>query len=201
MQGIRWNLGDGRKVNFWWDCWALEDNPLIFYAQQPLPVELINSTVSKCVNGDGSWNWGLFANLLPNNVILRIAAIKPPLNNCGRDEIRWAHSKTWLFTVKSAYLSLIQQQSALDDPGWKIIWKWQGPQRIKMFLWLAVQNKLKTKAELARRHIPINSNCDICGYQLEDTLHVLRDCSMATRIWRSLLPNENTVSFFSLNLH
>ena len=81
MQGIRWNLGDGRKVNFWWDCWALEDKPLIFYAQQPLPVELINSTVSKCVNGDGSWNWGLVANLLPNNVILRIAAIKPPLNN------------------------------------------------------------------------------------------------------------------------
>ena len=72
-------------------------------------MELINSTVSECVNGDGSWNWGLFANLLPNNVILRIAAIKPPLNSGGRDEIRWAHSKTGLFIVKSAYLSLIQQ--------------------------------------------------------------------------------------------
>ncbi|KAH9705279.1 putative ribonuclease H protein [Citrus sinensis] len=110
LQGIRWNLGDGRKVKFWWDCWALKDKRLIFYAQQPLPEELINSTVSDCVNGDGSWNWGLFANLLPDNVILRIAPIKPPLNSGGKDEIRWAHSKTGIFKVKSAYLYLIQQK-------------------------------------------------------------------------------------------
>lgn len=60
-----------------------------------------------------------------------------------------------LFTTKSAYLMLSGSISVVEDYRLQSVWRWKGPQSVRTFLWQALLDRLKTKAELARRHIPI----------------------------------------------
>lgn len=69
-----------------------------------------------------------------------------------------------------------------------------------IFIWLVLHNRLKIKAEILRRHIQIGSVCDRCGTSVEDTLHVIRDCLVAKRLWNRVIPMSHRQSFYSWNL-
>ena len=55
-RGIRWNVGNGWKVKFWWDCWATAPFTLADLAIQPIPPDLSDLYVADFVSTDGSWN-------------------------------------------------------------------------------------------------------------------------------------------------
>ena len=80
--------------------------------------------------------------------------------------------------------------SVVEDYCWRSIWRWKGPQSVRIFLWQALHDCLKTKSELARRHIPISEACDRCGASIEDTLHALRDCVAVKTLWLKVVPLE-----------
>ncbi|CAN1818654.1 Putative ribonuclease H protein At1g65750 [Linum perenne] len=67
---------------------------------------------------------------------------------------------------------------------WRRVWKWEGPAKIKHFLWLASHGKLMTNAERRKRHITVDVVCPVCQSNCEDTEHVLRRCSFAHLVWR-----------------
>ncbi|KAK9233421.1 hypothetical protein WN943_023671 [Citrus x changshan-huyou] len=46
--------------------------------------------VAELVTPDGTWEWHSFEHFLPNNLLLLIAAIKPPSVISGDDQIFWA---------------------------------------------------------------------------------------------------------------
>ncbi|KAH9734521.1 putative ribonuclease H protein [Citrus sinensis] len=186
LKGTRWALGDGKRVKFWWDLWLSEADNLQSYAQNPIPDQLINLCVADFSDNNGNWNWHLFAHLLPNHIILKIASVKAPCAYSGEDQCYWAYSNTGHFTAKSAYLSLHQPDNVADKSLWNLAWKWNGPQSIRTFIWLAISNRLKTKSELLRRHITMDATCCSCSHHLEDTIHVLRDCIIARQIYYNL---------------
>lgn len=70
----------------------------------------------------------------------------------------------------------------------RLAWSWQGPQCIRLFIWLVLHDRLKTKAELMGRYNSTGSVCDRCGESLESALHVLRDCMVAKRVWNRVIP-------------
>ena len=63
-----------------------------------------------------------------------------------------------------------------------------------------MHGRIKTKEELFKRHIQISMDCEYCGQEKDDVIHVLRDCVVAKRIWNHLVPGMFKQSFFSLNL-
>ncbi|KAL9454363.1 hypothetical protein AB3S75_009869 [Citrus x aurantiifolia] len=63
-----------------------------------------------------------------------------------------------------------------------------------------MHGRIKTKEELFKRHIQISMDCEYCGQEKEDVIHVLRDCVVAKRIWNHLVPGKFKQSFFSLDL-
>lgn len=130
------------------------------------------------------------------HILLRIALIQPPSQNNGDHQVYWAESNNRSFMVKSAYNAISSYHNRNEDFSWDIVWRWKGPQSIRTFLWLVTHNRLKTKAELARRHILADAGCDHCGCGVEDRLHVLRDCMAAKRIWHRLIPVEALQFFF-----
>ncbi|CAN1148505.1 Putative ribonuclease H protein At1g65750, partial [Linum perenne] len=69
---------------------------------------------------------------------------------------------------------------------WGKIWRWQGPHRIKFFLWLANNERLLTNAERTRRHLSNSPICPRCNSEAESVAHVLRDCQFAADTWASL---------------
>ncbi|CAN1308034.1 Putative ribonuclease H protein At1g65750 [Linum perenne] len=62
---------------------------------------------------------------------------------------------------------------------WDKVWKWEGPYRIKSFLWLAVHGRLLTNSERVRRHLATSAACPRCGAASESVAHALRDCPLA----------------------
>ncbi|KAE8654104.1 hypothetical protein F3Y22_tig00117056pilonHSYRG00889 [Hibiscus syriacus] len=51
----------------------------------------------------GDWRWQLFEQLLPHDILLRIAALKGPSNMMNQDCVGWRCNNDLSFTVKSAY--------------------------------------------------------------------------------------------------
>ncbi|KAA3453051.1 Retrovirus-related Pol polyprotein LINE-1 [Gossypium australe] len=138
--------------------------------------------IGDMVNIDGSWNLDLFRAWVPEEVINRITSIPPPHPDSGADRVIWARSITGIFSVRSAYWSLKEDTWHPHDEYWKLPWKYRGPQRVRMFLWLAFKQRLLTNSERARRGISYNSSYLTCGQGIEDLNHILRDCPTAKEI-------------------
>ena len=174
--------------------------PLLELTVAPVPDDQVHLQIIHFGNEDEGWKWGMFSELLPHAVVLQIAAHQPPHHSGSPDHLYWGLSSSGLFTTKSAYQMLACTESPHTGRTWNLIWKWIGPQRIRNFMWLAVQDRLMTNVERARRHLGSSEMCELCGVGRETTLHVLRDCWFAKRLWYNLLTNDNHTDFFSLGL-
>ena len=81
-----------------------------------------------------------------NNLVSRLAAISL---NQERDGFKWNLDPTGVFSVKSHYMGLINQ----DVPNLnKRIWKLKAPLKIKKFLWYLRRGVILTKDNLAKRN-------------------------------------------------
>ena len=71
-----------------------------------------------------------------------------------------------------------------------LIWKSLAPKKCKIFLWLAVRDKVYTKQRMARKSL---SDSPLCphGCQEEETIiHLLFSCTHVNRVWLKMgLPN------------
>ncbi|KAM5549518.1 hypothetical protein ABKV19_000773 [Rosa sericea] len=100
------------------------------------------------------------------------------------DKIIWSGTSNGHFSVKSAYLSLFDEENA--DFCWKFLWRLCMPPKLKIFFWLIVQGKLLTNAERMKRRFTRDELCPICHVHTESLLHMLRDCPRVTKIWQKL---------------
>ncbi|CAN1788760.1 Putative ribonuclease H protein At1g65750 [Linum perenne] len=66
---------------------------------------------------------------------------------------------------------------------WNQIWSWSGPNRIRCFLWLALQEKLLSNCSRVRRRMAADASCDLCRDPEESVVHILLDCSFAADSW------------------
>ncbi|CAL1359887.1 unnamed protein product [Linum trigynum] len=200
MQGTTWSLRSGQDTSFWGDIWldsgvALKDL-LPHEADQPDESILVAGMVDE----DGRWDWNKFEHMLSHEMWIQIAGTVPPCRESGEDRTIWALEEDGCFRLRSAYALAAGFADEEEQRCWKVIWKWDGPSRVRHFLWLAYQSKLMTNEERKRRKLTTNSGCVRCPLIDEDILHVLRDCEMATVAWKELIPREKHQNFFSMPL-
>lgn len=143
-----------------------------------------------------TWDWNLVTSILPNAVVSKICAELPHKVILARKV-----STNSNFTTKSAY-TMTSNYDGPKDHVWKLIWKIQAPERVKMFVWLATQNKLPTRERYSKWQKSF-ANCELYNHKFynhpaENTLHILRDCNYATRIWKRLInPAKATIFYLS----
>ncbi|CAN1779029.1 Putative ribonuclease H protein At1g65750 [Linum perenne] len=123
--------------------------------------------------------------------------MKQPDKDSGEDDLIWGPDPKGRFSIKSAYEVLVAASNESEGLLWKTVWRWQGPNRVRFFLWLTAHNRLLTNVERKRRHLSAEEYCDHCRDAVEDTLHVLRDCRFARKLWVSILPPDRIPNFFS----
>ena len=82
------------------------------------------------------------------------------------------------------------------------------PLKVKVFSWLALKDKILTRANLIKRGWQGPPGCGICGNQEATVLHIFFHCSFAQAIWNfllrdpdSLLPEISLTQVFSLQQH
>lgn len=100
----------------------------------------------------------------------------------GETRVRWKGRSTGKFDVASAYIA-IRPADHHTHSCWSKIWRMIGPRRIHHLLWQVCHNFIPTKSFLQQRKISSDGSCDICGHPDENTMHALRDCRWASRVW------------------
>ncbi|CAN1134502.1 Putative ribonuclease H protein At1g65750 [Linum perenne] len=186
LRGIQWSIKDGRKARFWSDCWLDSGIILRDFALNTQGVDL-SLPVSHFVLPDGNWNLDVISSCLPNECVVQIIGMTPPCDRLGEDIIAWGLEANGCFSVKSAYLLLKDIEPNAYESPWRKVWSWEGPAKIRQFLWLVTHGKIMTNEERRRRHIAADAICPECQGICEDVDHVIRSCGWAQSVWRTLL--------------
>ncbi|KAK8669058.1 hypothetical protein V6N13_106499 [Hibiscus sabdariffa] len=127
----------------------------------------------------GSWDVSLLLSLFPTSVVHHILSISCPDTSDRVDFCRWRWNSH--FTVRPAYMKIMEHSWDPLSKDWDIAWPLSVPQRIWVFLWLAIQHKLMTNLERQRHCLCDNISSRRCSFA-ESTIHVLRDCSYAKQV-------------------
>ncbi|KAK5833829.1 hypothetical protein PVK06_017692 [Gossypium arboreum] len=149
---------------------------------------------------DGAWDLEAFKEKVPEKIVKQIVSIPPPHPLIGPDKIFWPRTANGDFSIKNAYHMLKKATWNEKDSRWKTVWKYQGPHRVRFFLWLTCKQRLLTNQERVRKGIGQNMSCLIFQYDTEDILHVLRDCSTTKDVWKYFVLKSCQELFFSNNI-
>lgn len=109
------------------------------------------------------------------------------------DILVWLHCKDGKYSVKSRYVIFKKSKSLvasgpssshqINPVVWKGIWNLKVPNKIKIFLWRACLNILRTCDNLLKRRCANNDLCSICGLGCETVEHFLLLCEWTKGIW------------------
>jgi hypothetical protein len=186
-------------VRFWEDKW-IDDNTRISDLDHSIPEEARGWMVKDVALPTGEWNFELLQQSLPSSIIQKLHAIVPPHPSQEEDIQLWPGTATGHFTVSSAYYMITRHTLNDANKRWKEIWKIESIERIRVFVWLLVHDRLLTKSWLARWQLG-NPFCHSCHQFEETTTHVMRDCPIAVNVWRHLLPIQDRGQFFMVDFH
>ncbi|CAJ2627891.1 unnamed protein product [Trifolium pratense] len=157
-------------------------------------------SVRDVLNQDGDWDVRFISENLSNDIVSQVMALPAPTDVDGPDTLGWAGTNTHQFTVRSAYtLQHVIAMPLVAEGDWKTLWGWKGPHCIQTFMWLAAHERILTNARRSKWGVGISPTCVSCMREDETTLHVLRDCVHATRVWIRLVPSNYITNFFSFN--
>ena len=186
-KGISWAVGNGTKVMFWKHNWATK-KPLIDLATSEVPGEFQDVHVKDLWDKNTGWKYELFAQYLAAETLELIEAHDVLDDEEAIDEVYWNGSPSGGFTVSST-IQIVRNSSNLDmvnNSRWKKIWRAPVPQRVRMFLWLASQDRLMHNVNRFVRKFTSDPRCYVCGEGEENTNHILRGCPAARIVWYSL---------------
>ncbi|CAN1161710.1 Putative ribonuclease H protein At1g65750 [Linum perenne] len=187
QNGVRWSIRDGRSTRFWTDRWLDSGILLIDYALNIREVDVSNSVADFC-DVDKVWDLDKLRNVLPENIVLQVYGMSTPREGSGGDSTVWGLENDGRFSVKSAYCLIKDFDPVAGSSIWNKVWRWEGPNRVRHFLWLVTHGKIMTNVERARRRLTDDTGCTECSRGAEDIEHVLRSCPFAQLVWSRVLP-------------
>lgn len=156
--------------------------------------------VANLVNGHGEWCLDSVKHFLSIDVCNQILSLSPPRLDRPRDRIAWSRTTDEEFSTVSAYESLIGHNEVNGSSYFKLIWQWQGPERIRVHMWKMALDALVTNRFRFKRGMTPNNLCPVCNLMEETILHVARDCREVAQAWCLLLGDSIPRTFFDNNL-
>jgi hypothetical protein len=104
------------------------------------------------------------------------------------DSLKWTGGDlSGQVTVKNVYLASEKLKWNYKIGGWrKALWSWDCPLKIKLFIWLLVENKILTWEILQRRGFTGPSICKLCLKNVESTQHLFMECAFTMEVWNKL---------------
>lgn len=106
-------------------------------------------------------------------LILNIKWLNPPCN----DKLIWTTNGTGKFSVGECYkLNFLDRSLEEVLAVWEKIWKSRLHDRLKIFRWRLMAGVIPTKELLARRLGSRETECVLCGEDIESSLHLFKNC-------------------------
>ncbi|KAL7193561.1 hypothetical protein ACSBR2_025213 [Camellia fascicularis] len=189
--GLRWQVLNGRSINFWEDRW-IPSNPG-FKVHRARPSGTVVQTVNEVIDpARQTWDEAQLRTLVSNTDCDAILSISIAMKE-GNDTLVWHHDSKGCYTVKSGYQEAVKQAHIQSNlPGsstdwsakeWKFAWSLNLPPKLKHFIWRIYHNALATKQNLWRRRCAHSAVCPICLSEVKTIEHLLFGCEWAKRVW------------------
>nr|KYP71696.1 Putative ribonuclease H protein At1g65750 family [Cajanus cajan] len=198
---ICWRINNGRTASFWYNNWLPNHMPIIHYSSSFIPPVELFKTIHEYTSGQGTWQIDHLQSWLPQNILETIYHFPLPTNGYGQDVVLWSPSKDGVFTTKSAVTIASSSHTVSHPPPFKAIWRWNGPERIRVLLWRVVHGSLMTNQVRVDRGLGTDPTCSVCMQETESNLHALRDCKFAAEIWSRTSGGSLPRSFAEDNIH
>nr|KYP50870.1 Putative ribonuclease H protein At1g65750 family [Cajanus cajan] len=197
---LTWNIGDGKTVKFWSDKWLPSRTVLVNNVDPSLPSEERQKVVADYINPFGNCEIERIRQYMPQDMVSEILGMAPPNGKNEADCIVWGGSRDGKFTIKSTYASLRNHNVSRHNPLFPVVWNWNGPERVRCFLWRVVHNSLCTNVWRVGWGLSTDASCLMCSEQYETSIHILHDCVFAKSVWKHLHAVSNVRDFFETHL-
>lgn len=179
LQGRKVMVHNGKNTLFWKDAW-LYDKPLCvlfpdlfkFCEQQNILVDQARGNPQNI-----SFTRWLMDDMLVTRQRILDDMYKIEFTS-ENDSVSWKFGPMGRFSVKSVYNALTVNDSG---PHHRKIWKGKVPAKIKIFLWLLMNNAVLTKDNLLKRKWVGSPICYFCT-QEESVSHLFFQCSTAKAV-------------------
>ncbi|XP_060972644.1 uncharacterized protein LOC133038494 [Cannabis sativa] len=150
-----------------------------------------------------SWNRDKVIEVFGGELGSRILNI-PRLPQSQGNRLVWKFSQKGHFSVKKAYEMDQQHRFGEYNLIWKLIWHPKIHPRVSLFLWRCCNDALPLRTKLS---FVKEKDCFFCQAEVEDGLHLFRDCPFTMCLWFAglyscrvnCIPGEN-LKVFLLNL-
>ncbi|XP_074299929.1 uncharacterized protein LOC141631111 [Silene latifolia] len=196
LNGLRRRIGNGLDTLVWGDQWI----PNTQSGRIVSPCFWVNSTMRVAelmVTGGGAWCEDRLGTYLLPFEVERVRNIRLS-EESHEDTWYWAAEKDGEYSVRSAYKLLVGMESDTSEPStwerskwiWNNLWKVQVWPRIKLFFWQLCNDALATKVNLSFRVGREDVLCPLCQCQIESSIHLFRDCGIASEVWERLGVNH-----------
>jgi hypothetical protein len=105
------------------------------------------------------------------------------------DELHWiGGDKSGLLSVKNVYWAIATKIWQQKTTGWRRkLWIWDLALKIKLFIWLVVENKILTWDNLQGRGWEGPNICHLCLKEPETVNHLLVNCYFTQQVWHIIL--------------
>ncbi|CAN1193291.1 Putative ribonuclease H protein At1g65750 [Linum perenne] len=191
--GLQWSINNGRNTHFWTDRWVDSEIVLIDHALNIRGVDPSLRVADVC-SARGEWNSEFLLSVLPYDVVMQVIGMSTPKDSLGDDALIWGLEPKGSFSIRSAYLMLSGNDEAASDHLWNRVWKWNGPNKIKHFLWLASHDRLMTNVERNHRHL----NNQVWKAVLPEAVHAKESYSDFFTWWRFMLEDDKQCIRFGI---
>jgi len=183
LQGRNMNVENGQKTLFWKDKWLYNNSLEVLFP------DLFDMCLQKNISVDkvkqnhnvvtfNRWlvdKWRIDWSKILHDVSMFCFSMRD-------DKVSWKFGKKGVFSVKSLYNALTLNESGRY---YKQVWKGKIPEKIKNFLWLALNNAILTKDNMIKRKCKGDPTCYFCPHP-ETVNHLLFQCSTAKVIWSTI---------------
>ena len=107
-------------------------------------------------------------------------------------KISWRWTGTGKFSCPTAYTTM--HDRGLRSPTQRRLWKIKVPMKVRIFIWLMLEDKILTQEVLGVRGCIVQPGCHLCDSSvMESRDHLMWECPFARRFWRGLGAHHNLV--------
>jgi hypothetical protein len=178
-------LGDGRATSFWDDHWHGSGTLTSTFPSLASHVTGSGASVSD------TKRQGIRAQLVPR--LSRQAAAELTQVEDILDQLRLSNEPDDrlcpLMTVPGDHkIHTSRVYQAIKNHGIpaafaKFVWSNRTPPKVQHFCWLVVQDRIKCRTNLKRKHILEDDTCPICDADPETATHLLLTCPFSLQLW------------------
>ena len=98
----------------------------------------------------------------------------------GRDEVFWALERSQQYSAKSLYN--LMTFGGVQDVQMMLIWKCNIPLKVKIFLWMAIHDRIQCGVQLKKKKWSGPEEC-FSYDRLETSDHILFQCPIVVFLW------------------